>query len=233
MKEKNLISPVGHRQRTKDRFLAEGLEHFKEYQVLELLLFYAIPRKDTKDMAKALIDKFGSFPQVLKASVDELKKVDGIGENASTFLKLVAETVRYFLVKEESNVEILNNSDAFGKYLIPKFRTVSNETIILLCLDAKCKLLCCREVGQGSVNSSSISTRTIAEIALGVNATTVVLAHNHPSGIALPSREDVSTTMRIAQALAALDVKLADHIIVADGDYVSMAQSGYFKPDRF
>ena len=99
--------------------------------------------------------------------------------------------------------------------------------MFLLCLDAKCKVLCCKEVGEGSVNSAGISVRRIVETALGVNATTVVLAHNHPSGLAVPSNEDIQTTRRVNMALQAVDIQLADHIVVADGDYVSMAQSGH------
>ena len=102
--------------------------------------------------------------------------------------------------------------------------------VYVLCLDAKCKVLCCREVGEGSVNSASVSIRRIVEVALSVNATTVVLAHNHPSGIALPSGEDVQTTRRLAAALDAVDIALADHIIVADDDYVSLVQSGLYQP---
>lgn len=228
MKEKNIVSPVGHRRRVKDRFLTEGLDHFDESHVLELLLFYAIPQKDTKPMAKALLARFGSFPQVLEAPVDELKKVDGIGENAAAFLKLVAETGKYYQVRKESDIKILSTPEAFGKFLIPRFRNLRNETVMMLCLDAKCKVLCCHEIGQGSVNSTGISTRRIAEIALGVNATSVVLAHNHPSGLAIPSNDDINTTRHIAQVLAAVDVVLADHIVVADDDYVSMADSGLY-----
>ena len=226
MKEKNIISPVGHRRRVKDRFLAEGLDHFDEAHVLELLLFYAIPQKDTKPIAKSLMARFGSFPLVMEASIDELKKVEGIGENAAAFLKLVAETGKYYPVKKESDTKILSSPDAFGKFFVPRFRNLRNETVMMICLDAKCKLICCHELGQGSVNSANISTRRIAEVALGVNATSVVLAHNHPSGLAIPSNDDINTTRHIAQVLAAVDVVLADHIVVADDDYVSMAESG-------
>ena len=102
-----------------------------------------------------------------------------------------------------------------------------NETVFLLCLDAKCKVLACRKVGEGSVNSANVPIRRIVEIALATNATSVVLAHNHPSGIALPSDEDVATTYRVAEALRMVDIILVDHIVVADDDFVSMVHSGH------
>lgn len=217
----------GHRERLKQRFLEEGLDNFTDIQVLELLLFYAIPQKDTNPIAHALLDRFGSLSQVLDAPVEELKKVTGIKDNAATLLSLVTQLSRYYQVNCAQRVEILTTLEACGKYLVPYFFGRNNETVFLLCLDAKCKVLCCREVGEGSINSASISIRKIVETALGTNATTVILAHNHPSGVALPSTEDVQTTRRIAAALGAVEVHLADHIVVADGDYVSMAQSGY------
>ena len=110
-------------------------------------------------------------------------------------------------------------------YLMPHFFGRKLETVFLLCLDAKCKVLCCKEVGQGGTNSTGISIRKIVETAIGVNASTVVLAHNHPSGLAVPSPEDIQTTRRIAQALQAVDIVLADHIVIADDDYVSIAMS--------
>ncbi len=232
MNEKKIPSAAGHRQRVKERFLAEGLEHFDEVHVLELLLFYAIPQKDTKPLARELLARFGSFSQVMEATHDELKKVDGIGDNVATFLNLITQVGRYYLINRESSVRILTTTEDCARFLVPRFHSLRNETVLLLCLDAKCKLLCCREVGQGNVNSASISSRRIAEIALGVNATSVILAHNHPSGLAIPSGDDIATTQRIARALAAVDVILADHIVVADEDYVSMAQSGAFLPGR-
>ncbi|MBQ6890712.1 MAG: DNA repair protein RadC [Oscillospiraceae bacterium] len=225
MNEKNINSSAGHRSRVKARYKAEGLDNFKDFHALELLLFYAIPQKDTKPLAKELISRFGSFPLVLEAPMEELMKVEGIGENAALFLKLVADAGRYYQVKKEADVRILADAESYGRYLVPRFQNLRHETVMLLCLDAKCKLLCCREIAQGSVNSANISTRSIAEIALSVNASTVVLAHNHPSGLAIPSREDIVTTQRLASALAAVDIYLADHIIVADDDYVSIAQS--------
>lgn len=217
----------GHRERLKARFLEEGLDNFTDIQALELLLFYAIPQKDTNPIAHALLDHFGSLSRVLEADVEELKKVPGISDHSATLLALVTELGRYYQVDCAQRVEVLTTLDACGAYLVPRFFGRSNETVFLLCLDAKCKVLCCKEIGEGSVNSTSISIRKVVETAMSANATTVVLAHNHPSGVALPSSEDVQTTRRVAAALSAVEVHLADHIVVAEGDYVSMVQSGY------
>ena len=216
----------GHRERLKQRFLEEGLDNFTDIQVLEMLLFYAIPRSDTNPIAHALLDRFGSLAQVLEADVEELKKVPGIKDHAATLLALVIDLCRYYQVNSSRQTEILTTLDACGKYLVPRFFGRTKETIFLLCLDAKCKVLCCKEIGEGRVNTASISVRKVVETALAANATTVVLAHNHPSGIAVPSNEDIQTTRRIAAALSAVEIHLADHIVVADGDYVSMVQSG-------
>lgn len=221
----------GHRQRLKDRFRTEGLDNFDEHEVLELLLFYCIPRKNTNDIAHALIHRFGSLAQVLDAPAEELAKVPGIGENAATFLTLTTAVGRYYLVNRSMQTVILPTVDACGKYLTPFFYGRRNETVFLLCLDAKCKVLCCKELGEGSVNSAGVPIRRIVEAALGVNATSVVLAHNHPSGLAIPSGEDVQTTRRVAAALNAVEIALADHLVVADEDYVSLAQSGLYRPE--
>ena len=221
----------GHRQRLRDRFRTEGLDNFDEHEVLELLLFYCIPRVNTNPIAHELINRFGSLAQVLDAPAEELAKVPGIGENAATFLTLTTAVGRYYLVNRSMQTVILPTVDACGKYLSPFFYGRRNETVFLLCLDAKCKVLCCKELGEGSVNSAGVPIRRIVEVALGVNATSVVLAHNHPSGLAVPSGEDVQTTRRVAAALNAVEITLVDHIVVADGDYVSLAQSGLYRPD--
>ena len=222
---------TGHRQRLKERFRKEGLDHFEEHQVLELLLFYCIPRIDTNPLAHSLLDRFGTLAQVLEAPVEELEKVPGIGTNAATFLSLTTAVGRYYLVNRSMQTVFLQTIEKCGAYLQPYFYGRRNETVYMLCLDAKCKVLCCKEVGEGSVNSAGIPIRRIVEIALGANATSVILAHNHPSGFAVPSGEDVQTTRRIAMALDAVEIELVDHIVYADEDYVSMAQSGYYYPE--
>ena len=217
----------GHREKMRRRFLETGLDSFAEHEALELLLFYAIPRRDTNEIAHMLLNRFGSLEAVFAATVEELQQIDGIGENAAVLLKLAPELLRYYQVDKVKEEMPLVTIQACGDYLKHFFLGRKNETVFLLCLDAKCKVLACREVGEGSVNSAGISIRKIVEMALAANATSVVLAHNHPSGLALPSPEDIHTTRRVAAALQAVDVHLADHIVVADGDYVSLVQSGY------
>ena len=222
----------GHRQRLKDRFRSEGLDHFREHEVLELFLFYCIPRRDTNPIAHDLIDRFGALSKVLEAPPEELAKVPGMGESAATFLSMLGALERYSAVNRASLKKdlIMNTVADCGNYLINFFYNRRNESVYLLCLDAKRKVLCCKEVGEGSVNSAAVSVRRIVEVALGANATTVVLAHNPPSGVALPSGDDVQTTRRVAAALNAVEIDLADHIIVADDDFISLVQSGLYRP---
>ena len=222
----------GHRQRLKNRFREEGLDHFEEHEVLELLLYHAIPRRDTNPTAHELLARFGSLSQVLEARPEELAKVPGMGDAAATFLSLITAVGRYYLVNRTMQETILPSIEKCGQYLVPFFYGRRNETVFLLCLDAKCKVLCCKEMGEGSVNSAGVPIRRIVETALGANATSVILAHNHPSGFALPSGEDVQTTRRVAMALDAVEIGLVDHIVVADDDFVSLAQSGLYSPEK-
>ena len=215
----------GHRQRLKKRFLEEGLDGFTDVQALELLLFYAVPRVDTNPIAHALLDHFGSLSQVLEAEPAELTKIAGIGESAALLLHLVPQLGRKYMVDRTAESRVLPTLESCAQYLVPRFFGRKTETVFLLCLDAKCKVLGCKEVGQGATNSTAVSVRRIVETAIGVNASAVVLAHNHPSGLAVPSPEDIQVTRQIAQALKAVEIVLADHIIVADDDYVSIAAS--------
>lgn len=221
---------TGHRQRMRQRFLEDGLEHFQQHEVLELLLFYCIPRQNTNGIAHALLERFGSIAGVFSAPVSELKKVPGMGDSAATYLSLVAAAARYYEVVRSNGDHPLNTIEECAEVIRPYFSARRNEMVYLLCLDAKGKAISCRLVGEGSVNSAAVPIRRIVEMALADNATSVVLAHNHPSGLAVPSGEDVQTTRRLSLALQTVDIHLVDHIVVADDDYVSMVQSGVFDP---
>ena len=220
---------AGHRQRLKERFLKEGLDNFEEHQVLELLLFYGVPQRDTNEIAHELIRKFGSLSRVLEATPEELEEIKYVGDNVTTLFRLITAVARYYQVNCAMREQILTSIDACGKYLVPFFYERQREAVFLLCLDAKCKVLACEKVGEGGINSAGIPVRKIVEVALKHNATSVILAHNHPSGLAIPSGEDIQTTRRVALALDAVEIGLVDHIIVADNDWISLSQSELYR----
>lgn len=221
---------TGHRERLRNRFLEEGLDGFHEINALELMLFYCVPRKDTNALAHKLLDHFGSYSNVLDAPVSELKKIDGVSDYIATYLNLQGQFVRYYLINRNISGTRVQTTEDYGELLLPYFIGRRNETVFMLCLDAKCKVICCREITEGSVNAANISVRKIVDVAISSNASSVVLAHNHPSGLAFPSNEDIRTTLKIKRALDAVDVILVDHIVVSDHDYISFLQSGYYNP---
>lgn len=219
----------GHRQRLKTEFLARP-DSFPDHKLLELLLFYANPRSDTNPLAHELIDHFGSLAGILDATPEELQKVKGVGEHAAVLFKAVKEfSGRYLTVRTQVD-DIARSTRDFYTLLRPYFFGARNEMLCLLCLDGKHKVLGIRRLGEGNVNAVNITTRLIAEAALSLNASAVVLAHNHVSGIAFPSDEDIATTNSLAPILNTLGVVLVDHLIFVDDDMVSLRDSGFYRP---
>ena len=217
----------GHREKMRQRFMTGGLDAFADHEILELLLYYAIPRRDTNPIAHALMERYGSLPAVLAAPMEDLKRTEGIGESAAVLLHLVPQVCRRARLARVGEDQVLNSSERAGAYLLECFDGESREVIYQLCLDRKGKLLACKRLGEGSVASADLDVRRLVENAILTGASAVILAHNHPSGVALPSDGDYTATMRVRAALNAIGIELADHIIVADGDFVSMADSGY------
>ena len=216
----------GHRERMKNKLLEAGLDAFDDHNVLELLLFYSMPRKDTNPLAHELLNHFGSLEAVFEAPADELQKISGIGENTVALIKLIPEVCRRYAIDKNRSDNVLDSAEKAGKFLIPRYLFERDEVVYIICLDAKCKVLCCKELFRGVANSAEISIRKIAELALAKNAASVIISHNHTSGIALPSYEDEVTTKRIKSALSSMGITLSDHIVVADDDFISMAESG-------
>ena len=223
----------GHREKMRQRFMTGGLDAFADHEILELLLYYAIPRRDTNPIAHALMERYGSLPAVLAAPMEDLKRTEGIGESAAVLLHLVPQVCRRARLAQVGEDQVLNSSERAGAYLLECFDGESREVIYQLCLDRKGKLLACKRLGEGgissapgSVASADLDVRRLVENAILTGASAVILAHNHPSGVALPSDGDYTATMRVRAALNAIGIELADHIIVADGDFVSMADSG-------
>ena len=203
----------GHREKMRQRFLKSGLESFADHEALELLLYYAIPRQDTNPIAHRLLERYGSLSAVLSAPAEDLKKVEGIGRKAR--------------LSDAAQSRAMTDVETVGAYLLERYAGETHEVVYQLCLDRKGKLLSCKRLNDGGASSASLDIRKVVENAILTSASTVILAHNHPSGIALPSDDDCAATTQAVQALQTIGVVLADHIIVADDDFVSMAQSGY------
>lgn len=216
----------GHRQRKKEQFRTHGLDAFADHEVLELLLYYAIPRRDTNPVAHRLMERFGSLDGVFSATVEELEEVEGMGKNAATLLALWMPLYRRVRTKPTAKEVILNSTEQAGRYFMDLFFGMRREELYEACLDAKGKLLACCRIAEGSVDAVNINTRRLVENALKCGASAVILAHNHPSGIALPSPDDNTTTLALWDALRAVGIPLIDHIIVADEDYVSLRDNG-------
>ncbi len=216
----------GHRDRMRDRFFANGLGAFNEIEALELLLFYAVPRKDTNPLAHALLDRFGSLDYVLSATEEELCEVSGISRKTAALLMMVPQLARMAEVSRANRiVEIKSSMDAI-QYLIPRFRYERDEVFILLCLDGQKRITHTETLYRGVVNAVNFDVRKVVETALKRKAVSVIVAHNHPDGPVRPSREDDTATQSIYRALLAVGITLYDHVIIAGDDYASYRRSG-------
>ena len=217
----------GHRQRMRARLKTDGAASLADHEALEVLLFYAFSQKNTNDLAHELLRTFVNLNGVLDASMEALKTVDGIGDSSAMLIKIVADMVRRYKQGEMSKPsQVIRSSEAAGAILLPKFINCRSEVLYMLCLDAAMRVIDCRQISQGSTTFVSVNFRQIVHTALGLNASYVILAHNHTAGIALPSPEDRAVTQRIKELLAEVDVTLADHLVVAEDDFVSLADSG-------
>ena len=219
----------GHRERLRKHYLEHGLEALRDYEVLELLLFYSIPRKDTQPIARKLLEHFGSIAAVMDAPPHELKEIGGLSDNAVLLLQLVPPISRRYLISRSEPGVILNSTRATGKFLVPYFHGETDEVVYLLCLDSKQKLIACRQLQRGNINSVTLPIRKAVEIALNTNAAAVIMAHNHPGGLTMPSCADFDATDRLIEALRPLQIPLLDHVIVSDGSYTSLQDSGYIR----
>jgi len=215
----------GHRARKKEQFLRTGPDSFADHELLELALFYAIPRRDVNGTAHLLLERFGSLSGVLSADAEELRRVPGVGDSAAVLLKLLT-AVTFRAGSAQAEVRIVSSTEEAGRYFVHLLTGESQELLYLMCLDGKGKVLSCRCLSSGSVNMAAASVRQVVEQSLRAGAAAVILAHNHPHGVALPSRADQHMTAQVQEALQPLGIRLLDHIVVADGDFVSMADSG-------
>ncbi len=214
----------GHRKRMRNRYLNTGFDSFEAHEILEMILYYCYPQKDTNPIAHKLLDTFGSISAIFDAPFDALVK-SGVSENVATYLKMIPDVSRVYLDDKNSNKNKIVYIDRLGSYFINKYIGRIDEHLMLLLLDSKCKELFCGVVSAGTTSSSDVNIRKIIDLAMRYNATNAVIAHNHPSGVALPSRSDLKATQVLSSTLSAVGVNLLDHIIIADDDYISLKDS--------
>ena len=222
---KDKVSHEGHRQRMKERFLKEGLSHFSGHEVLEMLLYYAIPYRNTNDLGHRLEQSFGGLAKVLEADYHDLLKVHGVTPHIATLLTLCGQVARRYQREQYAMGTILYDTDSMGRYLLPWFSGQKDESVVLMSMDNRYRVLNTTRVFEGSVNSTQFNIRGAVHQLLRDNATMAVMAHNHPNGHALPSQADVATTRYFAMVLRELGIRLIDHLIVSEDDFVSLAQS--------
>lgn len=220
---------TGHRERMKAEFLARGLEGWPDHRVLELLLFYTIPQGDVNDLAHELVERFGSLAGVLDASVEELKKVKGVGDHTAVFLRMLPAVLGRYQGARTRLSAIINSPEEAYAWLEPYFFGARNEMVYVLCLDGKRQVLGVRKVAEGSIELAEVNTRRIAEEAIGLRAVRIYVAHNHVSNLALPSQADWLTTDTLRGALRPIGIELIDHLVFVDGDMVSLKDSEHLK----
>lgn len=219
----------GHRERTKREFMQAGLSHLPDHRALELLLFYALPQGDVNPLAHTLLHTFGSFSGVLDADPQRLMEVPGVGEHTVTLLKLIPALSAKYLSCRTNTDDIITSTRDMRDLFAPYFFGAKNEMTFLAALDGKRKLLGVRKLAEGIPNATEVTTRQVAEAALSLNATSVILAHNHISGLATPSDADLLSTAYLQDFLSKMSITLLDHVILVDDDMVSLRESKYMR----
>ncbi|MFC1591767.1 DNA repair protein RadC [Thermodesulfobacteriota bacterium] len=220
----------GHRKRMKDRFLSQGLSGFSEYEALELILLYAIRRKDVKTVAKRLLDRFNSFPSVLEADSAELQQVKGIGPHAALLLNLIRDSSDYYLRGTIAAKRGVSSPNDVLDYCRSSMAHLGDEQFRVFYLNAKNEILDEGVIQEGTVDQTAVYPRKIMERALQAKAVALICVHNHPSGYPDPSRHDAHLTKTIHAAAKMFGIRLHDHVIIARHGYYSFREEGHLGP---
>ncbi len=219
----------GHRERLRNKFLQNGLTGYADYEVIELLLTLATPRKDCKQIAKEALAKFKTLPGVIEASDSELFEINGIGKKNIFGIKLIKAAANRYLKERLKGKNPIKSAEELFDYLYFKLRHKDKEYCLLVYLDIKNNILNTETVSEGSIGTNLIYPREIVKAAIKNRATSVILVHNHPSGEPDPSQSDINITKKIASALKTVDIKLIDHIIIGNNKYFSFSDKGDIK----
>lgn len=214
----------GHRQRLKKRFLRDGLDSFEEHEALELLLFYAIPRRDTNELAHRLLHKFGSLKHVFDANAADLALVEGIGESAAALIKLQSELSRKYWLNDLAEGTKITSIESAIEYVKHLFRGKLQEEFYVICLDAHFRVRHTERLSRGTATEAPVYIRHITEVVIRTGTEKVMVAHNHPGGSCLASVSDIETTSHIFNAMHALSISFLDHIIIGTDDAFSFSE---------
>ena len=225
MSIENNKSKIGHRQRLRERFLNSGLQGFHDYEVVELLLTLGTPRSDCKQAAKDALMKFGSLNAVLEADPKELQEINGIGPNNVFGLKLSQTVARRYLANRVIGRDIVTSSDEVLDYLKHNLRDKKQEIFSVIYLNGRNEIIGMEDLFHGSLTTSAIYPREVVKKVLKQNAAALIFVHNHPSGNLNPSQEDINITKKLQDAVATIDVKVQDHLIIAGNNYYSFADN--------
>ncbi len=219
-----------HRKRVRKAFLEHGFtDDTPSHKLLEMLLFYSIPQSDTNETAHRLLNEFESVAGVFEADINDLLKIQGIGENSAVLIKLMLPLLKRYQIDKSVLKFNFKNSDEVCKYVINKYFGFTNEVFMILSLNNDGRLIACDKLGEGDMSSVGVSVRDVVKIVLKRNAACVVLSHNHIGGYAFPSKCDVEMTKLLKSTLAQMGIRLIDHIIVANDDAVSMLQTPKYR----
>lgn len=216
-----------HRKRVKEKFRETGLKGMHDHNILEMLLFYSIPREDTNVTAHMLLDRFGSFSSVFEATVDELTGVDGIGLESATLIRFIGEIVRYYDIAKakEGSSKCITDSETAVKFLKPFFKAINYEQFIVLFLDGKGGVISRAEFTQMSDSSVQTDFSEILKRAILLHAEGILVAHNHPNGFAVPSYEDIQLTQILSEQCKAVNIKFCNHVIFSGNDYCLLSRT--------
>ncbi len=216
-----------HRERIRTKFLKEGLSSFADYETLELLLTYSIPRRDVKPSAKQLLEKFGGLSEVMDASADDLKKIRGIGDSTAAFIRLIREVNWRYMETSIKPEDYLTSPQSVIDFAKARIGRESNEFMMLIFVNTKNQFLRHEVLSEGSVSSVNMSIRDVVKKAMDVRKCSgIIVVHNHPSGHSSPSQSDKDITGELARVCKSLDIRLVDHIIVCPHDHFSFVENG-------
>lgn len=208
----------GHRQRLKDRFMQSGADGFEKHQLLELLLFFGIPQRDTNPIAHELLNRFGTIRGVLEASADELCEVDGVSMHTATLIKLISAVWNVAASEVDTTVRY-DSLNKIGELLVKRYAGINVETVFLVLLDRSWHIIDIVNLGQGSVNQVRLNTRQLVEVTIKKKAAMALLAHNHPNGNLVPSPDDLATTEEVARVFKSIHVDFLEHFLIAGGRF--------------